>query len=102
MLCKLTVFSEVGINKSHYFQPLLTAEELERTKGVVTEFGKPGGTGEKLQEILVERAKTHNNWVSQSYAYQKTSIIMTRKYICEVITLSLAVDGLVAERQVFS
>ena len=66
---------------------------------MVTEFGKPGGTGEKLQEILVERAKTHNNWVSQIICIPKNFYTdMTRKYICEVIVLSLAVDGLVVER----
>ena len=49
-----------------FFQPLLSAEELHQTRSVVAEFGKAGGLGERLQQKLLERAKTHENWVSLS------------------------------------
>ena len=44
-------------------QPLLSADELERTKHIVNEFGQSGGVGEVLQKALVQRAKTQDNWV---------------------------------------
>jgi hypothetical protein len=30
---------------------------------IATDFSKQGGTGEKLQQLLVERSKTTDNWV---------------------------------------
>lgn len=46
-------------------QPLLSSEEMDKTKTVVAEFGKPGGVGEQLQQKLIERAKANDNWVSK-------------------------------------
>jgi len=46
-------------------QPLLSPEELEKTKAVVKEFGREGGAGEKLQQALLERAENHENWLSE-------------------------------------
>ena len=45
-------------------QPLLSSEEMERTRKIVEKFGIAGGVGEKLQKQLEERAKTHDNWAS--------------------------------------
>ncbi|KAL5484736.1 hypothetical protein EMCRGX_G021281 [Ephydatia muelleri] len=45
-------------------QPLLSAEDLERTKHIVHEFGRSGGIGEVLQQALVQRANTQENWLS--------------------------------------
>lgn len=44
-------------------EPLVTKEELEKTKQLVEEFGKPGGQGEELQAELLQRAKERDNWV---------------------------------------
>lgn len=45
--------------------PLLSASELEATKSAVTEFLKPGGVGEALQNKLLARAADPNvkNWI---------------------------------------
>ncbi|KAG7389525.1 hypothetical protein PHYPSEUDO_010170 [Phytophthora pseudosyringae] len=40
-------------------------EELEKTKKLVNEFGKPGGHGEALQAELVQRAKEKDNWLAE-------------------------------------
>lgn len=37
--------------------------EFEQTKRVVAKFQEPGGVGEKLQQLLVERARTTPNWL---------------------------------------
>ena len=44
-------------------QPLLSEEELEQTKALAAEFGRPGGTGEKLQKLLEKRAEDKDSWV---------------------------------------
>ncbi|KAL4150676.1 hypothetical protein PRNP1_010077 [Phytophthora ramorum] len=46
-------------------EPLVTKEELERTKTLVKEFGKPGGPGEDLQQELLQRAKGRDNWLAE-------------------------------------
>jgi carnitine O-acetyltransferase len=51
---------------------LLTDEEFLRTKVAVTEFQRPGGVGEQLQEALLERAQRSRNWLAEwwlDYAY---------------------------------
>ena len=44
-------------------QPLLSPQELEITKAVVKEFGREGGTGEKLHQALLEKTKNNDSWV---------------------------------------
>ncbi|XP_014666194.1 PREDICTED: carnitine O-acetyltransferase-like [Priapulus caudatus] len=44
-------------------QPLLEQEEMTKTRTVVEDFGKPGGVGEQLQNMLLNRAKTKENWL---------------------------------------
>jgi carnitine O-palmitoyltransferase 1 len=45
-------------------QPLLSPEDFEKTKRAVSEFRKPGGIGEKLQALLIQRAKTEKtSWL---------------------------------------
>ena len=39
-------------------------EELEQTKALTAEFGRPEGEGEKLQKLLEKRAEEKENWVS--------------------------------------
>lgn len=45
--------------------PLVTKEELEQTRKLVQEFGKPGGQGEALQAQLLQRAKEKQNWLAE-------------------------------------
>uniref|UniRef100_A0A8B9J3K0 Carnitine O-acetyltransferase n=1 Tax=Amazona collaria TaxID=241587 RepID=A0A8B9J3K0_9PSIT len=45
-------------------QPIISEEELNHTQGLVAEFCKPGGVGERLQKGLERRAKKTENWLS--------------------------------------
>ena len=45
-------------------QPLLNNEEFKKTCRIVEEFGMENGIGEELQKALKDRAKSHDNWVS--------------------------------------
>ena len=47
--------------------PLVSDAEFKRTHQVVEEFGMKNGIGERLQKALEDRAKTHDNWVSNYY-----------------------------------
>ena len=47
----------------HIMQPLVSKEEFERTKKIVSQFGQTGGVGEKLQKKLLERAEAKESWV---------------------------------------
>ncbi len=46
-------------------KPLLNEKEFEETEKAASEFVKVGGTGEKLQKLLIERYNNTENWVSQ-------------------------------------
>lgn len=45
-------------------EPILEAEELQRTKELVEDFKKVGGVGRSLQSALEERAHKTENWVN--------------------------------------
>ena len=45
-------------------RPLLTEEQYQETRKIVTQFGAPGGPGELLQSRLLERSKNKANWVN--------------------------------------
>ena len=45
-------------------RPIVSNDQYERTRQLVDEFQKPGGTGELLQKRLLEYAETTDNWVS--------------------------------------
>lgn len=45
-------------------RPLLTAEEFADTQKVVSEFGRPDGTGTKLYKVLEAKAASTENWLS--------------------------------------
>uniref|UniRef100_A0A672Z5J5 Carnitine O-acetyltransferase b n=1 Tax=Sphaeramia orbicularis TaxID=375764 RepID=A0A672Z5J5_9TELE len=45
-------------------EPLLPPEEINHTRRMVQEFGRPGGLGSQLQEELVKRAGHTRNWIS--------------------------------------
>lgn len=44
-------------------EPILEAEELQRTKELLEDFQKAGGVGRSLQSALEERARKSENWV---------------------------------------
>ncbi|CAN7981479.1 unnamed protein product [Ixodes pacificus] len=50
-----------------FVEPFLTAQEVEELRKVVQDFGKPGGDGEILHKLLVERASRNPNWFSDIY-----------------------------------
>ena len=56
-------------------QPLLNDDEYQKTLLAVEEFGKPNGVGEKLQRMLEERAKIHDNWVCMFIIYTHVTCI---------------------------
>lgn len=41
----------------------MSPEEFAEVENIAKEFGKPGGLGEKLQEELIKRHDTMDNWV---------------------------------------
>ncbi|XP_074871941.1 carnitine O-acetyltransferase isoform X2 [Carettochelys insculpta] len=45
-------------------QPIISEDEWNHTKGLVDEFRKPGGVGERLQKGLERRARKMENWLS--------------------------------------
>ncbi|XP_071802328.1 carnitine O-acetyltransferase-like isoform X1 [Asterias amurensis] len=45
-------------------KPILSTEDYEATQAIVSEFGKPGGYGEKLQMGLILRSQKMENWLS--------------------------------------
>ena len=45
-------------------KPLLNEAEYENSKRCADEFGKAGGVGETLQQLLIERSKSTDNWVN--------------------------------------
>jgi len=47
-------------------QPIVSNDQYERTRQLVDEFKKPGGTGEELQKRLLAYAETTDNWVSHT------------------------------------
>lgn len=50
-------------------EPIMFESEYENTKEVVNDFAKPGGIGEKLQNKLLEKAKTTDNWLADWWDY---------------------------------
>ena len=46
-------------------RPLLDDTQFEETKKAASDFAKDGGVGQRLQDLLVERYKTTENWVSK-------------------------------------
>ncbi|XP_068222978.1 choline O-acetyltransferase isoform X1 [Palaemon carinicauda] len=45
-----------------HMKPVLSQEEYQETTKIVEEFGKPGGFGEKIQEELIKRHDSMDNW----------------------------------------
>lgn len=50
-----------------HMRPVLRSEEYEETAKIVEEFGRPGGVGEKIQEELIKRHDTMENWVRRRW-----------------------------------
>ena len=58
---------DLGLSLEKYLRcimPIVSEENYKKTEAIVHEFGKPGGLGEKLQEILYKIAEEKDNWVS--------------------------------------
>lgn len=45
-------------------RPLVSDDAFDQTQKIVSEFGQPGGEGEKLQKMVEKRAETRDNWLS--------------------------------------
>ena len=43
---------------------VLSEEKYQHLEKVVNDFGGPGGVGEKLQEELIKKHDSMDNWVS--------------------------------------
>lgn len=46
-------------------RPLVTDEEFNITKALVSSFGAPGGIGEKLQSLLEKKYQSTENWLAE-------------------------------------
>ncbi|KAK4290228.1 hypothetical protein Pmani_036855 [Petrolisthes manimaculis] len=46
-----------------HLRPVLSPEEYQEAARLVDEFGKPGGVGEKVQEELIKKHDSMDNWV---------------------------------------
>ncbi|GAV08185.1 hypothetical protein RvY_17916 [Ramazzottius varieornatus] len=46
-------------------EPLLSDGELQHTQKLLTAFARPGGDGEKLQQLLESRAEETENWLEE-------------------------------------
>ncbi|XP_072051499.1 carnitine O-acetyltransferase-like [Amphiura filiformis] len=62
-------------------EPLITPHQHHVTKGIVLEFGKPGGIGERLQQGLSHRMHTddkwfHNMWLDNYFLKDRRSHIL--------------------------
>lgn len=44
--------------------PFLTDDELQNTKNLLQEFSSENGIGTKLQTLLLQKAKTEENWLA--------------------------------------
>jgi hypothetical protein len=51
--------------------PIVNEENYKRTERIAHEFIKPGGVGEKLQDILIKKANSIDNWVGSYFLSKK-------------------------------
>lgn len=45
-------------------EPITTAAQLERTKGIIKQFMSPQGLGPRLHQYLLDKREAEDNWVS--------------------------------------
>lgn len=45
-------------------EPIVTSQQLEKTKALVKQFAGPNGLGPILQQYLEEKRDTDDNWVN--------------------------------------
>jgi len=62
-------------------RPIVSNDQYERTRQLVEQFQKPGGTGELLQSRLMEFAETTDNWVSLIAAATYLSHVLANIYL---------------------
>lgn len=48
-------------------EPIVTSQQLEKTKALVKQFAGPNGLGPILQQYLEEKRDADDNWVSKHY-----------------------------------
>lgn len=63
---------------------LIPEEQFKKTTVTVEKFGAPGGTGEFLQEKLLERSEHKANWV-RTALIAKTFLSATLLLMCRYI-----------------
>jgi hypothetical protein len=63
-------------------QPIVSISQLKKVKEIVREFGKKGGQGEQLQELLLLNAETKENWVmmATSSSYVLAFLVFMNNY----------------------
>ncbi|EDV22543.1 uncharacterized protein TRIADDRAFT_28550 [Trichoplax adhaerens] len=61
--------------------PMVSDEQYAKTEALVKEFGKPGGIGEQLHQVVVEKAKTTKNWLADwwtdAYLKSRQPVVLT-------------------------
>ncbi|CAH8602295.1 unnamed protein product [Dicrocoelium dendriticum] len=74
--------------------PVVSADVYQRTRRIVEDFGRPGGEGEKLQELLEKYAETKVNWVTDWW--------LDDMYLCNPLPLPVNSNpGMVFPRHTF-
>lgn len=48
-------------------EPIVTSQQLEKTKALVKQFAGPNGLGPILQQYLEEKRDADDNWVNKIY-----------------------------------
>ena len=58
-------------------KPLMSNKEFQKTKDAVEEFGRENGVGQKLHEMLLEKAKHSDKWVSLAIVHQTATRLVS-------------------------
>ena len=75
-------------------EPLLPPDEFQHTQNKVLKFGQSGGLGPRLQEGLLRRARTSNNWVKTRLCFQsmvKALCILCHLHVIDMLRFVIVV-----------
>lgn len=56
-------------------EPITTASQLERTKGIIKQFVAPQGLGPRLHQYLMDKREAEDNWVSRVLYHKREFLV---------------------------